>query len=88
MVYCHYNFLEHPRTSELNFIAVHGHIILILKSDICSAYMSIHTHKRWHLQFLLPIDLLEICMFSFIEIMIVTSDFIQSLNPTTSSPSG
>ena len=45
LVYCHYNFLEHPRTSELNFIAVHGHMILILKSDVCSAYMSIHTHE-------------------------------------------
>ena len=39
----------------------------------------------WHLHFLLTAYLLDICKFSFIEIMIVISDYLQNLNLTASS---
>lgn len=38
---------------------------------------------RWHF-FLMTTDLLDICIFSFDEIMIVMLEFLQNLNSTTS----
>ena len=55
---------------DLTFITVHDHIILILKTDICIAYMSIH--PSWD-DGIFIFYWQSICIFSFIEIMIVTA---------------
>ena len=52
------------------------------RRDICNAYMSIH--PRRHLHFLFTVDLLDIYIFSFAEIMILISDCLQPLNLTSS----
>ena len=46
------------------------------------------SRRMWDLHFLLTLDLLDICIFSFIEITMPISDFIQDLNSTNSCLSG
>ena len=73
----------------LAIVSMHGHIILLVKADICNAYINILSLAGWwDLHFLLTLDLLDICIFSFIEITMPISDFIQDLNSTNSCLSG
>ena len=59
------------------------HTILILKINICSAYMGIHPVR------MMASSLLHFSLFSFINIAIVTTDFLQNLDLTQKqSPRG
>ena len=65
----------------------HGHTILFLKTNICSACMNVRLCRMISSPFFIDSFVpffVDICIFSFIEIMIVISDFLQTLNPTTS----
>ena len=57
-------------------------MILITKTNILNVYMNIQFHRVMASS---PINLLDICVFLFLDIMIVKYDFLQNLNQASSS---
>ena len=96
MIPCGCILLHHPRTLD----TVRHSMLTDVLADLAICAWSLKcyfkniyavpiwgpTLVRWcNLYFLLTHDLLDICIFSFIEIMTMISDFLRNLNPTISS---
>lgn len=71
---------------DLDVVAIHGHKNLILEINTCNTYMSIQPHKMmissvsidaWYIKYFYVLQA--------IECMILKSDILQRLNPTTKS---
>ena len=72
---------------KLTVIAMHSHTILILKTDICNAYMSIHPNRMtsslfsnvWFIRYFYILQVIE---------FVTLSDLLQNQNPSTRSFKG
>lgn len=74
---------------DLGIRAIHGHSILNFKNGcICSSYFCIHPRNMIVISLFIGGWFIDICIFSFVEIMIAVSEFLQNLYLTTNSLSG